>query len=141
MEIFWILIGSIGVCFFFARIFLQRETIYEYERGLLFRRGALRRTLPSGQYWILKSASAIRKVDVRLRTVTVPGQEVPSADHVAIKVSLVAQYAVADPVAAITRVECFQTALYTHLQLALREFVGGLPIDDVVAEVAARILG
>lgn len=116
------------------RVFLRRETVYEFERGLLFRKGLLNRTLSPGQHWFLRMHSNIQKVDIRLRTITVPSQEVLSSDNVTIKVTLAAQYIVSDPGVAVTKIEKFQDAFYMLLQLSLRELVGGLKIDDVIAK-------
>ena len=116
------------------RVLFRKETVFEFERGLLFRKGLLRQTLQPGQHWFLRMHSVIQKVDVRLRTISVPSQEVLSSDNVTIKVTLAAQYTVTDPAIAITKVEKFQDAFYMLLQLALRELVGGLKIDEVIAK-------
>lgn len=134
MEQILVAVGLIAVVAVIIRVFVRRETVYEYESGLLFSKGLLRRTLPPGQRWFLKTHSMIQKVDMRLRTVSVPSQEVLSSDNVTIKVTLAAQYSVTDPVIALTKVEKFQDAFYMLLQLALRELVGGMQIDDVVSK-------
>lgn len=134
MDKILVALGLIAAVTLIVRVFIRRETVYEYERGLLFRKGLLRRTLLPGQHWFLHTHSMIQKVDVRLRTVSVPSQEVLSSDNVTIKVTLAAQYSVTDPVVAITKVEKFQDAFYMLLQLSLRELVGGLKIDEVIAK-------
>lgn len=133
MDRIWTPIALIVILAVLARVFFRKETVFEFERGLLFRKGVLRRTLSPGQHWFLWIHSRIQKVDVRLRTIMVPSQEVLSSDHVTIKITLAAQYVVSEPDIAITKVEKFQDALYMLLQLALREMIGGLKIDDVVA--------
>ena len=132
MEKFLVALGLVAVVAVIIRVFVRRETVYEYESALLFSKGLLRRTLPPGHHWFLKTHSLIQKVDMRLRTVSVPSQEVLSSDNVTIKVTLAAQYSVTDPVIALTKVEKFQDAFYMILQLALRELVGGLKIDEVI---------
>lgn len=134
MDRVLVVIGLIVAVTVIVRIFFRRETVFEFERGLLYRKGLLKKALPPGQHWILRMHSVIQKVDMRLRMVSVPGQEVLSSDNVTIKVTLAAQYSVIDPVVAITKVEKFQDALYMLLQLSLRELVGGLKIDEVIAK-------
>jgi len=127
-------VGLVIVVTVIVRVFFRKETVYEFERGLLFRKGLLNRTLSPGQHWFLRMQSNIQKVDIRLRTISVPSQEVLSSDNVTIKVTLAAQYLVSDPGIAITKVEKFQDAFYMLLQLSLRELVGGLKIDEVIAK-------
>lgn len=117
-----------------SRMVLRKETVYEYERGLHFRKGKLTRMLMPGQYWYFPFNTSITKVDIRLRTISIPSQEVLSSDNVTIKITLSAQYFVSEPSIAITEVEKFQDAFYMSLQLALRELVGATVIDEVIAK-------
>jgi len=114
------------------RFLLRRTIIYEYERGLLYVRGAFRRTLDPGPYWFSPLRSRIDRVDVRLRVVTVPGQEVLSADAVTLKISLAARYEVTDPARATNRVQNYADALYLELQLELRALVGETSADELL---------
>lgn len=116
---------------------LAAVTVFEYERGLRYDRGRFRTVLGPGRYWTLRGRTTIQKVDVRPRTVSVPGQEVLSADGVALKVSLAARYAIVDPVVAINGVEDYQAALYTELQLALRAVIAASPVETLLADRAA----
>jgi regulator of protease activity HflC (stomatin/prohibitin superfamily) len=115
------------------RYVFRKETVFEYQRGLLFQKGVLKRTLAPGQYRYLRNRSSIQKVDVRLMTISVPGQEVLTVDNVPVRITLAAQYLVSDPGVAITKVEAYQEALHVTLQLALREVVSTAKIDELVA--------
>lgn len=115
------------------RLSIKKETVYQHEQGLLFRKGILKKLLAPGQYRFLPAFTSIQKVDIRLRTISIPSQEVLSSDNVTLKVTLAAQYHVSDPAVAITKVEKFQDAFYMTLQLSLRELVGAAPIDDIIA--------
>ncbi|MDQ1255561.1 MAG: hypothetical protein QG656_153 [Candidatus Hydrogenedentes bacterium] len=117
-----------------AFVYLRRRVVFDYERGVLFRNGIFAGILEPGAYWYLPFRTAIEKVDIRLRTVPVPSQEVLSADNVTLKITLCAQYTVTDPFTAVTKVEKFPDALYMTLQLALRELVGAADVDDVIAK-------
>jgi regulator of protease activity HflC (stomatin/prohibitin superfamily) len=142
MDAILTIVVAVIVATVVARFLVRKETVYEYERGLLFSKGTLRRLLSPGQYWFLRVSDSIVKVDVRLRTISVPSQEVLSSDHVTVKVTLAAQYLVSEPAVALTEVEKFQEAFYMTLQLALREVVGSSKIDDLVAtrqEIGVKI--
>lgn len=116
----------------FVRARLRRVTVFEYERALLYASGKFRSLLDPGQYWIWTPTRMVSKVDVRPRIVSVPGQEVLTADGIAVKVSLVAQYRVADPVVAVNAQANYETALYTELQLAIRRIISGESIDSLL---------
>jgi regulator of protease activity HflC (stomatin/prohibitin superfamily) len=127
----------------YLRATLVRVTIFEYERGLRYLNGRFTGVLEPGRHWVYRPRVAIRKVDVRPRFVTIAGQEVLSSDGVTLKVSLAAEYEIADPEVAVNKVESADQALYLTLQLALREIVGEAKIDDVLArreEFGQRLL-
>lgn len=107
--------------------------VYEFERGLRYARGKFRGIVAPGFYWSIQPLSEVRKVDIRPVFAAVAGQEVLSSDGVALKVSLAAKYEVADPAVAINKVENFRDALHVELQLALRQIISGMPIDDLLA--------
>ncbi len=112
---------------------VRRATVYEFERGLRYVKGRFNSVVSPGQYWYLPWFTAIRKVDVRPRFVSVAGQEVLSSDGVTLKVSLAVNYEVADPETAINKVQDFQETLYTELQIALRQIIGSADIDSLLA--------
>lgn len=112
---------------------VRRVTVYEYERGLKYVRGQYHATLSPGQYWYLPWFTTVRRVDVRPRFVPIAGQEVLSSDGVTLKVSLAANFEVTDPNTAVNTVKDFQETLYTELQLALRQIIGSVDIDALLA--------
>jgi regulator of protease activity HflC (stomatin/prohibitin superfamily) len=126
------LVVLIAVALVLARASLTKATVFEYERGLRYTNGKFRGELSPGSHWIYRRNTFVRKVDVRPRVVSVPGQEVLSADGVSLKVSLAATYEVADPSVAINTVESYEQAVYTTLQLSVREIIGAAKIDDLL---------
>ena len=139
------LVGALAVVFLLIVLLrvVASTTIYEFERGLKFTRGHFKRVLGPGLYWHLRPFTRIQKIDIRPTQLVVAGQEVLSSDGVTLKVSLAAEYEIADPEVAVNKVESADTALYLTLQLALREIVGEAKIDDVLArreEFGQRLL-
>jgi regulator of protease activity HflC (stomatin/prohibitin superfamily) len=119
-----------------------RMTVFEYERGLRFRRGRLDKVLEPGSYWYFPALTRIQKTDIRPTRVAVAGQEILSADGVAVKASLAATYRIADPRRAILSADDFRTAAYTELQLALRALISEQRIDELLqqrAEFSTRL--
>lgn len=115
------------------RLLLLQVTIYPYQRGLLYRRGRFHRVLEPGQYWFYKPAAHVTLVDMRRKTVVLPGQEMLTRENVSVKVSLVAEVEVADPEAAEHRTPDVETALYSLLQVALRQAVAGLSLEELLS--------
>ena len=116
----------------FLKFGIRRITILEYEKGLMYIKGKFRKMLEPGQYWYTPLSTIIHKLDIRPRFVSITGQEVLSADGVTLKVSLAANYEITDLVAATTKAQSFQDALYLELQLALREIIGSADIDAIL---------
>lgn len=119
-----------------------RTTIFEYERGLRFQRGRFTRVLSPGVYWHLPEFTRIQKLDVRPTRVAVAGQEVLSADGVAVKASVAATYRVIDPQRAVLGTDDYRTAVYTELQLALRTIVSEAKVEDLLqqrGDMSARL--
>src|SRR5918992_3143464 len=104
-------------------ISMRQITVFEYERGLRYRRGRFAGVVEPGAYWVWPRWTTIVKVDIRPVYMVVPAQEVVTADGVGVKITVSAKYQVADPERAINAVASYQTALYTQLQLALRDIV------------------
>lgn len=134
-----LIIASAAIVFWILKRVLpiKRVTIFEYQKALKYTKGRYRETLGPGQYWILASWSSIVPVDVRPDFITIPGQDVLSADGVTLKVSLAAQFEISDPNVAVNRNANFRTSLYLFLQMALREIVGKEKIDALLENRAA----
>jgi regulator of protease activity HflC (stomatin/prohibitin superfamily) len=125
------------------RSLFDRVTVLEFERALRYRKGKFDRVLEPGQYWIYRRTTMLDKNDMRPRFISVPGQEVLSSDSVSVRVSLAAEYEIADLPKAINQVEDYEQALYLTLQVALHEIVGQDEIDRLLEkrdEVGRRLL-
>lgn len=121
---------------------LVRVTVFEHQRGLRYEKGRLTEVVGPGRY-VLRPSAAIHAVDLRERVLTVPGQEVLTADGLGLKVSVAARYAVADPRLAVTAVEDYAGALYLLLQLAARDLIASAPLEQVLSarsQLSGRLL-
>lgn len=120
-----------------GRAIVTVAIVHDYERGLRFRGGRLVGLTGSGTHVAIRPLSEVRVLDVRPVTLAVEGQEVPTADGVAVKVSLVARYEIGDPVAAFTRDASYVRTLYVLLQLALRDVLVTRTLDEALVARAA----
>ena len=107
--------------------------VFEYERALRFRRGRLRGLAGPGLYWH-GPFTRFQKIDVRPSRIAVSGQEVLTADGVAIKASIAATYQVADVERAVLGSDNYLVAIHTELQLALRAIASSQPIEQLLQQ-------
>jgi regulator of protease activity HflC (stomatin/prohibitin superfamily) len=117
-------------------------SIAEWERGLLFRYGRLVTTLGPGRYRRWGAGFTLRAVDMRPWILTLPTQEVPTADGATVKVNVAGQANVTDPVSYVTAAQDPAQALYLAIQVALREVLVDTPVDAMLAgraELGARL--
>jgi regulator of protease activity HflC (stomatin/prohibitin superfamily) len=120
-------------------------TVYEYERGLLYREGKFERLLDPGRYvWWRWERVDVAPVSTRQMSEVVSGQAILTADRIEVRVSLVAQYAITDPVLAVNAVASYSDQLYQDLQLVLRDLVAGRDLESLLddrSEIASALLG
>jgi regulator of protease activity HflC (stomatin/prohibitin superfamily) len=134
MEVVIALILIVVVATVVLRRSIKRVVVFEYERGILYSGGRFQRILEPGAYWCLTPTTTILKLDLRPRFVSITGQEVLSADNVSLKVSLAAKYQIIDPLTAAHTSSNYQEALYLELQMVLRELIGAVKIDELLAQ-------
>jgi regulator of protease activity HflC (stomatin/prohibitin superfamily) len=124
--------------------FRKEITIFQYERGLLYRDGKLERVLDPGRYTFKNSEPVqVAKISLREMSHVVPGQGLLTADRIEVRVTLVAQYRVVDPTLAFQSVENYIEQLHQELQLALRDVVAARTMDQLLegrAEVGTELL-
>jgi len=115
----------------FRKLF-ERVTIMEYERGLLYRNGRLIKTLEPGSYWYTPFNTEISTTETRPKIQIVLHQELLTADSMSVKITLAINYRVFNVVDAELNVESYSEALHTVTQLALREIVASMKIDELL---------
>jgi regulator of protease activity HflC (stomatin/prohibitin superfamily) len=129
----WIVTGLFAALVgFVVTRFFTHVTVWQFEKGLKYRKGRFEELLEPGRYLIYWRTQQITRVDVRPQYTTIIGQEVLSADNIAVKVSLAVRYQVSDPVKAINETRDYMNALYLELQIALRCIVGSKLIDELL---------
>jgi regulator of protease activity HflC (stomatin/prohibitin superfamily) len=71
-------------------------------------------------------------VDVRERDLTIKGQEILTADKVAIRVSIIVYFQVTDPLSAMHRVANYEDRLYSDVQLAARRSLASMTLEEIL---------
>ena len=113
----------------------MKMTVEAFEKGLRFRDGRFVEVLEPGRYRVrrLFVEERIEKVDMRQRTLVLNGQEMMTLDKVTLRLTSLATLRVKDPVAATLKVDNYAAQLYSDVQLALRDHVGALELDALLA--------
>ncbi|XOV66326.1 MAG: slipin family protein [Fluviicola sp.] len=109
--------------------------IEAFEEGLLFIDGKFVRRLTKGLYFFWKCVVPVEvmKVDLRQVLLEISGQELLTKDKAALRLNFQATYRLVDAEKALLENKDYQKQLYTAFQLALREFVGTLTLDELLA--------
>jgi regulator of protease activity HflC (stomatin/prohibitin superfamily) len=141
------------------RLARRKVIIKNTHRGLVYEDGVLVRVLEAGRYLLparfLQDVPFLRRarveivlVDVRERELTIKGQEILTSDKVAIRVSIVVQFRVTDPAAALEQVAEFEDRLYSDVQLAARRSLASMTLEDILTnrtrlseDILADVLG
>lgn len=113
--------------------------IKDTHRGLKYVDGVLTDVLGAGYYQLPRPRFFGRTptvevvlVDIRQRDLTIKGQEILTADKVAIRVSILVQFAVTDPKAALQIVANYEDRLYSDVQLAARRSLASMALEEIL---------
>lgn len=115
--------------------------IKDTHRGLWYEDGVMTRILEAGRYRIpsyinlgfyRRPRIEVAIVDMRERDLTIKGQEILTSDKVAIRVSIVVQFHVTDPLLALHQVENYEDRLYTDVQLAARRSLASMTLEEIL---------
>lgn len=119
--------------------FIQVQVVESYQKGLMFIDGKYEKELESGIYFFWKGLKPVflSKIDTRQQAMEVSGQEILTKDKASLRVNLQAVFKVVDVQKAILENKDAEKQLYTLIQLALRENIGRLTIDELLAEKEA----
>ena len=121
----------------------QEIIIKDTHRGLWYEDGKMTKVLEAGRYEIPRAAFLGFKkqpkvevilVDMRERDLTIKGQEILTADKVAIRVSILVQFRVTDPRAALHTVANYEERLYSDVQLAARRSLATMMLEEILTK-------
>ncbi len=113
---------------------LSLKVLREYERGVVFMLGRFWKVKGPGLIIVIPVIQQMVRVDLRVRVLDVPQQDVISRDNVSVKVNAVVYYRVLDAQRAIIQVEDFHGATSQLAQTTLRSVLGQHELDEMLAE-------
>ncbi len=110
------------------------KVLREYERAVVFFLGRFWSVKGPGLIIVIPVIQQMVKVDLRVRVLDVPQQDVISRDNVSVRVNAVIYYRVMDSERAVIQVEDFQGATSQLAQTTLRSVLGQHDLDEMLAE-------
>ncbi len=119
--------------------YIRKYVVESYEKGILFIDGKFTRILEKGEYIFWKNSTPITvlKADMRQLQMEISGQEILTKDKAALRVNFYTQYKVTNIEKALVDNKDFEKQLYILMQLALREFIGTLTLDELLEKKEA----
>lgn len=120
---------------FLVVIFLANaiRILPEYERGVLFRLGRVKKVRGPGLVIIIPGIDRLVRVSLRIVAMDVPSQDVITHDNVTVKVSAVIYFRVVDAVRAVVEMENYLYATSQLAQTTLRSVLGQVDLDELLA--------
>lgn len=106
----------------------------QWERSLVFRLGKFIGTRGPGPFMVVPFLDSVRTVDTRITTIDIPHRAAITKDNVPVKLDGVIFMRVDDPSAAVIRVQSYTRAVLEYAQTALRDIVGGMTLDEILAD-------
>jgi hypothetical protein len=118
------------------RFFIRKFIVSSNDKALLFVNGTFVKELKAGTYYFWNNAITIevKTVDARQQQVEISGQELLTKDKAGLRINFFVRYQVVDIMKALVDNKDFDKQLYVAMQLALRAFVGGLTLDELLAK-------
>ncbi len=113
--------------------------INQYERGVMFLLGKYTGIKMPGWRIVLPVIQSMRKVDVRTKTVDVPEQETITKDNIPIRMNAVIYYKIVDAAKSVIEVENFYYAVTQLAQVAMRNVVGQVTLDELLKKSQERL--
>lgn len=110
------------------------RVVNQYEKTVVLTLGKFSGMRSPGLTWIFQGVQRMIKVDMRIRTVDIPQQEVITKDNVPLNINAVVYYQIEDAQKAVLNIQDYPTAVADFSQVALCDVVGGFELDHVLSE-------
>ncbi len=106
----------------------------EYERGVVYSLGRYTGTKGPGLVILVPIIQQMVRIDLRVRTIDVPSQDIITRDNISVKVNAVVYFRVVAPEKSMNNVADFMRATSELAQTTLREVLGKHELDELLGE-------
>jgi regulator of protease activity HflC (stomatin/prohibitin superfamily) len=108
--------------------------VNQYEVGVVLTLGKFTGVREPGLRFVWLIIQTMERTDMRLRTIDIPKQQMMTEDNVPISVNGVIYFKVNDAPTAVLKVQDYEYAITNYAETALRDVIGGMPLDNVLAK-------
>lgn len=119
------------VDFFFAPILVQANSV-----ALHYRDGKNLGLVQPGRYRFYGFRHTFQHFDTRRQQFTLQVQELNTVEGITVKATAVGFYKILDPIKLTESSDNYSTAIYTHVQLALRDLMSGIKAETLLSNTA-----
>ena len=139
IEIVYIIlaIALIAAAVFAIASFHRAFIVPEGYAGLLYHNGKFVESLAPGRHVRWGRNLTLNTQDLRKSSLTVPSQDILTADNVSLKFSVLVHYQIVDAVKAVHETQSWYADLYNAAQLALRTVVSALSAESLIKQRTA----
>ena len=129
---------------FFVFIYLLSgiKVIMQYEKGIKFTLGHYSGLMHPGLNYVIPIFQSWIKVDTRVVTEDIPGQNVMTKDNIPVNINAVVYFRVVDPERAVLNVADYHYAISKYAQTSLRNVTGEVEMDELLTkrqEISKRL--
>ncbi len=110
------------------------KILREYERAVVFKLGRFQSVRGPGLILLIPFFQEMVRVDLRIRVIEIPSQDVISRDNVSMKVDAVLYFNVVNAERAIIQVQSYLPATNMLAQTTLRAVLGQHDLDEMLSE-------
>lgn len=127
-------IGALLLVILLVFVMAAVRILREYERGVTYTLGRFTSVKGPGLIILIPGVQQMVRIDLRVRTIDVPSQDVISRDNISVKVNAVVYFRVVAPEKSINNVADFMRATSELAQTTLRSVLGKHELDDMLSE-------
>jgi regulator of protease activity HflC (stomatin/prohibitin superfamily) len=110
------------------------KVLKQYETGVVLTLGKYTGTRQAGITLVFLIIQVMERIDMRLRTIDIPKQQMMTKDNVPVSINGVIYFKVNDASVAFLKVQDYEYAIMNYAETALRDVVGSMSLDSVLAE-------
>lgn len=116
--------------------FTRKFVVTNQYKGLLLIDGKLTKVLEAGTYyfWNNEISVEVKAIDMRMQQMEIAGQELLTKDKAMLRINFYVRFQVENIEKALMENKEYDKQLYILMQLALREFVGALTLDELLVK-------
>lgn len=108
--------------------------INQYEKGVLFNFGKYGGIIEPGLHLLVMVYQRYERIDMRVKTIDIPKQEVMTRDNVPVNINAVIYFKIFNPEKAVLNIKDVVYATAKYAQTALRNVTGQATLDELLSE-------